>query len=147
MDFQFFALDWIYMVNRPAWDRNFFDWANRVWARFVLRILSMRRTPSILYWVYAENNHFHSEYTQKTIFFILSINWTRQRMMEYRSFHTEYKYEVFLRILSMKMMVFCVYSVWKWWFSAYTQNENDGFLRILSIKWIHSIAQWFLHQS
>ena len=42
MDFQFFALDWISLVRRPAWDWNFFDWANRVWARFVLRILSIR---------------------------------------------------------------------------------------------------------
>ena len=36
-------------------------------------ILSIRRKPSFSFWVYAENHHFHTEYTQKTIIFILSI--------------------------------------------------------------------------
>ena len=77
IDFQFFAIYWIYLVKRPAWDTKIFDWANRVWARFVMRILSMRRTPSILYWVYAGYVLFYTEYTQKTSYFILSINWEK----------------------------------------------------------------------
>jgi len=114
MDFQLFALDWIYMVNRPAWDWNFFDWANRVWARFVMRILSMRRTPSILYWVYAGYVLFYTEYTQKISYFILSINWEKICPINIHPpklywvyagclhFHTEYTQKTIFFILSIR---------------------------------------------
>jgi hypothetical protein len=39
--------------------------------------------------------------------------------------YTQYEKDGFLRILRMKMMVFCVYSVWKWLFSAYTQYTQN----------------------
>jgi len=83
------------MVNRPAWDQNFFDWPNRVWARFIMRILSMHRTLFFSYWVYPGRRLFHTEYTQDIVFFILSIR--RTSSFSYwvyagrRLFHTEYR--------------------------------------------------------
>jgi len=74
IDFLFFALNWIKMVKSPAWDRKFFIWPNRVWARFVMRILSTCAGHSL----------FHTEYTQDVVFFILSMRrkalWTIRSM-------------------------------------------------------------------
>ena len=81
------------MVKRPAWDQNFFDWPNRVWARFVMRILSMRRTSSFSYWVYAGNRLFHTEYRLD-----LTVTLVTTIILNY----TEYTQDVVFFILSMR---------------------------------------------
>ena len=88
---------------------------------------------SCVYWVCAGRGLFHAEYTQEAVFFMLSIDWTWQRIMEDRPFHTEYSSDNVLRILSMKKTTSCVYSVWKRGRPAYTQYEKDHVLRILSM--------------
>ena len=117
------------MLNRPAWDRNFFNWPNRVWAQFVMRILSMRRTSSFSYWVHAGCRLFHTEYAQDVVFFILNIDWTWSQSSSWTIlsirrtssfsywvcaghclFHTEYAQDIVFFILSMRRR--SSYSYW-----------------------------------
>ena len=108
----------MYLVNRPGCDQNFSYWTNRVGDGMIMCILSMRRKPSILYWAYAWHVLFYTEYTQKTSYFILSINWEKICPINIHppklywvcagilQFYTEYAQKQVFFILSMRKKAF-----------------------------------------
>jgi len=79
-----------------------------------MRILSMRRTSSFSYWVYAGLRLFHTEFAQEVVFFILSMR--RMPSFSYwvcagrHLIHTEYTQDVVFFILSMRRT--SSYSYW-----------------------------------
>ena len=122
IDFEFFALEWIFLVIRPAWDQIFFDWANGVGVRIIMRILSMRRKSSFSYWVNAESRLFHTECAQKSL-----------------QNYTEYKLEANFAHGHTSKDTFC----WKILFLPfYTEYTQEVFCFIPSIRRKSSFSYW-----
>jgi hypothetical protein len=78
-DFKFFVLGRLVLFKNGASSRKFINFAIRVQGKILERILSIRRRPSCVYLVYAENHHAYTKY--KCYFILFSTFWFILRIL------------------------------------------------------------------